>query len=177
MLVVPGRSALIERSPFLTVRVGTLKTEADFRQALSQIKPISHIDRWASEMISQPTFADSIPQTKEDIGFVMASNEELGSPSPSLGCSWTQAYEAGIELGWEPCLASDGPEIRRHYLKQPPDDKLLIVMEPLARFDGRPQIFGVDHRCSPTLGGLWLSSYGGDLLDMTYGRHWVFRRN
>jgi hypothetical protein len=161
---------LIERPPFLMIRVGTLKTEEDFRQALSQTDPICNISKWAGDIMSKPDFSAAIPQVEEDVEFVYASNEELGYPN---GCTRLQTYEAGLKLGWKLCLPSDGPEIRRHYLNQPLGEWLLVAMEPIKGSDGSLKVFRVGRRG----GGAWLGGdYGNPAFVWGASNRWLFRR-
>ena len=161
---------LIQRPPFLTVRVGTLKTEADFRRALAETDPVCNISQWAGDIMSKPDFAANIPQVEEDIEFVYASNKELGYPK---GCTRLQTYEAGLKLGWKLCLPSDGPEIRRHYLNQPMNEWLLVAMEPIKDSDGDLGLFRVGRGG----GGAWLSGGCGRPGDVwVAGYRWLFRR-
>ncbi len=161
---------LLERTPFLTVRVGTLKSEVDYRRALGETDPIGNISQRAGDIMSKPDFAASIPHVEEDVEFIIASNEELGYPK---GCTRLQTYEAGLKLGWKLCLASDGPEIRRHYLDQPMNEWLLVAMEPIADSVGDLRVFIVERDD----GGAWLgSSYDGPGSVWDAGDRWVFRR-
>lgn len=159
---------LIERPPFLTVRVGTLKTEPELRQAV--LDSGCKIGNWAIDLMNQPAFKSGIAQVEEDIDFVIASNEELGYPN---GCTRIQSYEAGLKLGWKKCLISDGPEIRRNYLDQPDGEYLLVASDPVADSDGYLKVFYVGH----VLDRLWLLSCSGSPGYFWYGLYrWVFRR-
>lgn len=158
---------LIERLPFLTVRVGTFKTEPELRQAV--LDSGCKIGDWAIDLMNQPAFTAGIPQVEEDIDFVYASNEEFGYPN---GCTQIQSYEAGLKLGWKPCLPSDGPEIRRHYLDQPDGEWDLVAMEPIADSSGLLKVFDVARGED----GLWLHSSGGPVDFWRGSSRWVFRR-
>lgn len=160
--------SLLERSPFLTVRVGTLKTEPDLRQAI--LDAGCRIGDWASDLMKQPAFKAGIAQVEDDVDFVIASNTELGYLD---GCTQAQTYEAGLKLGWKLCLPSDGPEIRRNYPDQPAGEWLLIAMNPIAGSDGDLRVFDVvrdgDDQWLSGSGGRPGGFWGGD-------RRWVFRR-
>jgi len=161
---------LIERPPFLTARVGTLKAVADYRRVLGETDPICNISKYGNDIMGKRAFAASIPQMEEDVEFVYASNEELGYPN---GATRLQSCEAGLRLGWKLCLASDGLEIRRHYLNQPLNEWMLIAMEPIADSDGDLEVFRIAHNDD----GLWLSTYYGNPGSVwRAGYRWVFRR-
>ncbi|MCX6810610.1 MAG: hypothetical protein NTY30_02650 [Candidatus Berkelbacteria bacterium] len=149
------RLPLIQRPPFLVARVGTLKTEADYRQSLTVTDPVCNISKWAGDITGKSAFTASIPQMEEDVEFVWASNEELGYPN---GATRIQSYEAGLKLGWKPCLASDAYEIRRRYLNQPLGEWMLIAHEPIADSDGLPKVFRVEHHVD----GLWINTNYGN---------------
>lgn len=162
------RKPLIERSASLIVRVGTLKTVAELRQAV--IAADCQISGWADGIVNQPAFKAGIVQVEEDVEFIFASNAELGYPQ---GCTRAQTYEAGLKLGWKLCFPSDAIEIRRHYLDQPNGEYILIAMEPIADSDGCLSVFGV----ARLVGDRWL-----DASDSRPGRvwgagaRWAFRR-
>ncbi len=160
---------LIERPPFLTAKVGTLETEADFRRALMETNPVCKVSPWASDIMGKPDFAASIPRVKEEVEFVYASNKELDYQD---GCTRLEAYEAGLRLGWKLCLASDGPEIRRHYLNQPIGERLMVAMELITDSAGRLRVFDVERYND----GLWLGSYNDYPNSVWSADHrWVFR--
>jgi len=162
---------LIERPLFVTARVGTLKNVAGYRQALGATDPVCNISKWAGDITGKRAFAASIPQVEEDVEFVCASNEELGYPN---GATRFQSYEAGLKLGWKLCLASDGPEIRRHYLNQPLGEWKLIAMEPISDSDGDLKVFNIEHNDD----GLWLNTnYDNPDNVWNASNHWVFRHN
>jgi len=158
---------LIERPPFLTIRVGTLKTEPDLRQAVLDAE--CRISNWASDLMSRPAFASGIAQAEEDVDFVIVSNAELGYPN---GCAQAQTYEAGLKLGWKLCLPSDAIEIRRNYPDQPVGEWLLIAMNPIADSGGDPEVFIVGHDRD----GLWLYGRYGFPGSFWRDGRWVFRR-
>jgi len=158
---------LLERPPFLTVRVGTLKTESDLRQAV--LDAGCRIGDWASDLMSQPAFTAGIAQAEEDVEFVIASNAELGYPN---GCSKAQTCEAGLKLGWKLCLPSDAIEIRRNYLDQPVGEWFLVAMDSIAGSGGLLRVFDVVRDG----GDRWLHGNDGRPGFVWGGRsRWAFR--
>lgn len=156
-----------KRPLFLTIKVGTLKTASDLRQAV--LDAGCEIGELASDIMNQPAFSAAIPQVEESIEFVYAFSEELGCPNV---CTRIQSCKAGLQLGLKLCLPSDGPEIRRNYLDQPAGERLLIVMDPITDPYGSLRIFCIERKGD----GLWLYGYNDDP-DYLWGPiRWVFRK-
>lgn len=159
---------LIERPASLIARVGTLKTVAELRQAITVVD--CRISDWANDLMSQPAFKAGIVQTEEDVEFIFASNTELGYPQ---GCTRAQTYEAGLRLGWKLCFPSDAIEIRRNYLEQPNGEWAFVAMRPIADSDG----YLDDFRVARNGGVCWLNAfYSRPDRVWSAGCRWVFRR-
>jgi len=136
------RILMVERTPFLTIRVGTRKSGTEYMQSLVAIECQINYFHGVKDLILSKAFGESIPVAEEEIGFVVASNEELGFP---LGCVYEETYRAALELGWSLCLASDTPEIRCNYLQQPKGEQLLLAMAPMVNPLGAIVVFAIEH--------------------------------
>lgn len=170
-----ARSSLLEtpldeRPPFLTIRVGTLKTEAELRQSV--LVGGCLIDIWGNDMMKQHAFTAGIAQVEEDVDFIIASADELGYPD---GCDRAQALEAGLRMGWRPCLPSDGPEIRRN-LNEEVGEWSILAMDSIMCSDGCLRVFFVAHHDR----GLIMDGYDCDSGNILFWRGaclWMFRSN
>lgn len=157
---------LLERPPFATIEVGTYKSVADLRQALTEDG--SRIGDWASNLMGRPEFTLLTEPAKLDL--YTASNAELGYPN---GCTVAQSFEALEKIGAVKLPHEAGAQYRLQYKDQPLGEWRLMYMDPIADSDGCLEVFGVEH----IDGGLWLDGDYADPEDFCNGDGvWVFAR-
>lgn len=127
------------------------------------------VSNWAYDVMSKSAFTISDDQpTKIDL--IIATAAELGFPN---GATLKDIYDKALEMGLSPCPPKVGPELRRGYMDQPEDERLLIAMKPIVDSNGDLNVFSVEHHG----GGYRLRTRFGSPDSVWYGDlRWVFSR-
>lgn len=150
-VVVPVQKPVVASRDFpvwKTVKLGTgLKTADDFRKAFATQG--CKISNWANDILGKPAFMASETEIEADL--VRVSVAELGFKK---GARYDEICARGKEFGLGLCPNEVGPQLRLQYPDQPPDERLIVAMEPISGSDGDPGVWDVG-RCES---GLWLSA-------------------
>lgn len=155
---------IMERAPWMTVTIGTHKSNKDLRKELE--KSGHRIGDWGTDILKKTDVAAE----PAEVDLIVLSNAELGFPN---GCTVAQTYEAAQKLGLELCPAEVGPQLRLQYKDQPMNEWLLVAMDPITGSDGNLNVFRVVRR----EGGSWLHGNGGHPDNPWSGDlRWVFVR-
>jgi hypothetical protein len=133
---------------FKTLKLGTVKTADDFREAVKD-KGMC-IGDYANDILGKPAFTAAAEETEVDL--VVISVAELGFKG---GAKREDIYSRAKELGLQLCPSEAGPQLRIQYADQPKDEWLVIATEPITDSDGALRLFDVRHDD----GDMWLSSY------------------
>lgn len=165
---------LRDRPPFLTTKVGMLKTVEAMREALEAAGV--NVSDWASEMMARSEFSDRIVTEEQEVQFVEATVRELGEAIGqdfSGGATIAQIYAAARQLNWETCEASDAINVRLATLDQEKGWMYVSTDPGIPDSNGVLSLFRVGRRG----GDLWLGGYGGYPGGFYYSYHrFVFRR-
>lgn len=154
---------IVERPPFMTVKLGTHKSNKDLRKAL--LAAGFKIGDWGGDILNRVKVAEK----PEDVNIVVVTVAELGFPN---GATREQIYEKALSMGLGLLPAEVGPQLRLQYTDQPLGEWILIGMKPIAGSDGDLIVFGVERDD----GGRWLGGEVGYPGFVWHGRNrWAFR--
>lgn len=154
---------IVERPPFMTVKLGTHKSNKDLRKAL--LAAGLKIGDWGGDILNRVKVAEK----PEDVNIVVVTVAELGFPN---GASRAQIYVKALSMGLGLLPAEVGPQLRLQYTDQPLGEWILIGMEPMSDSGGYLIVFGVVRYDD----GRWLyGDYGRP--DSVWGGNyrWAFR--
>lgn len=123
----------------LTIKVGAgdLRTVSDICAALLQKG--HRISGSANDILDKPGF--TVASQEDDVRLVVKTTSQLIDSEG--GGKTTEVFAGAVRLGLEKCHSDDGLWLRLCYLDQPPNDWLLIGMEPSADSDGDSYVFNV----------------------------------
>ena len=106
------------------------------------------VSRWAEEILNKITFE------KQKVNLVAKTVSELGFPN---GGTLKEIYAKAKEQGLGLCPASVGPNLRLAYKDQPPNEYIVVAMEPVTVSDRHPGLLGL-YRSDD---GEWLDAWKG----------------
>lgn len=142
-----------------TIKLGAgPKTAGDFRKAIKAAG--MKIGERANDILGKSAFSG----TEQKVDLVVVTPKELGF---SGNATFQDICSRAIQLGYEPCPAKVGPQLRLQNTDQPKDERLVVAMEPIADSSGRLSVFVVEHGYV----GLWLHArgFGGLWLHADHG--------
>jgi hypothetical protein len=120
-----------------TITVGTFANLFALRNALDAAR--CGIGDSAAELLARPTFTLSV--TKTDVELVAVSAAELGFQTDTA--SLASIYARAQQLGFGLAAAEVAPQLRPQYFEQPIGEFLIIGMEPIRTWKGKPVILNV----------------------------------
>jgi len=120
-----------------TIALGTFADTFALRNALDA-KGCS-IGGLAEEILARPAFV--VRPRKTEVELVAVSAAELGfkTDTATLSAIYARARQLGLELA----AAEVGPQLRLQYLDQPMGEFLIVGMEPIKTWSGKPVILTV----------------------------------
>lgn len=154
---------IIERPPFMTVKLGTHENPMALRKTLED-KGCT-ISDWAGDIFNKITIASQ----PTEVDLLVATTQEL---TGKIQATTAEIFNSIRRIG-ELCPAEVGPQLRRQYLDQPNREFLLVAMEPITGSGGGLFVFRVERDGSDR----WLSAYYGRPDGLWGADHqWVFVR-
>lgn len=147
---------IMERTPWMTIQLGTYKSNYDLRKDLVKRGHIIGVGDLASDILNKIDVASE----PIEVDLMVLSNAELGYPN---GCTIAKSFKAGKKLGLELCPAEVGPQLRLQYTDQLMGEWVLVAMDPITDSYGGLSVFSVARDGD----GSWLVGRNGHP-----GRHW-----
>jgi len=124
------------KSIWKTIKLGTFKNAAELLGALRAAG--YEVSDWARDLLNNTRIVNK--KTKVDLVFKTLDDLGLGE----YGVSYEQITARALKLGYQPCPAEVGPQLRLQYKDQPVGEVLIIVMETTCGSSGVSAVFSIE---------------------------------